>query len=400
MTVPSMGLAVALALAGCSAKNPLFEVSSGGETASTGAGDPTRVGSTGDALTSTTSRGTDGSESGVGTSQTTTTGEPGTGSSTAAGVDTGSSASAGPDSDTGAAMCGDDVLDMGEQCDDGNQVEEDGCTNMCMLAACGDGLVHLGVEQCDDGNQVADDECSNLCQLTGCGDGVVQQGEQCDQGANNGVNKACLGDCKLNVCGDGDQGPKEACDDNEAKNGLFPGGCSVDCSAIILKDLLKIKVVTAQNGTFNGNLGISGGDKMCANKVGANYKIMATDGDTRIASVGANEGDGQGWVLFPHRAYINDLGHPVFITGPEALLGVRKKVTVPLVNPIGKVPAAVWTGLGKTWQSSPENCGKWTGLQLMGAVGSADLKENAGFISSGVKGCIGVNAIYCVQQPG
>ena len=392
MTVPSRCLAATLVLAGCSAKNPLFEVSSGG--------DATSVGSTNGAPASTTGPGTAGS--GTGGSQTTTSGEPGTGSSTDVGGDTGSSASGGADSDSDidGPRCGDDVPDMGEECDDGNQVDEDGCTNNCLLASCGDGLVQLGVEECDDGNEVADDECTNMCTMPVCGDSMVQPGEQCDLGASNGPNKACLGDCQLNVCGDGDQGPNEACDDNEALNGTVPGGCSVDCSTIVLKGPLKIKVVTTQNGTFNGNFGISGGDEMCGDKVGDNFKIMATDGDTRIASVGANEGDGQGWVLAPNRAYVNELGQLVFITGAEALLGVRKQVTVPLVNPIGKVPAAVWTGLSKTWQSSKDNCGKWTGLQLMGAVGSADLKAEAGFISSGVKGCVSLNAIYCVQQPG
>ena len=35
-----------------------------------------------------------------------------------------------------------------------------------MTATCGDSIIHDGVEACDDGNQVDDDDCSNACQLT------------------------------------------------------------------------------------------------------------------------------------------------------------------------------------------------------------------------------------------
>ncbi|MFT6398653.1 MAG: cysteine-rich repeat protein [Bradymonadia bacterium] len=35
--------------------------------------------------------------------------------------------------------CGDGVLDEGEQCDDGNAIETDGCTTECTAPACGDG---------------------------------------------------------------------------------------------------------------------------------------------------------------------------------------------------------------------------------------------------------------------
>src|SRR5689334_20938744 len=46
-------------------------------------------------------------------------------------------------------------------------------------AVCGNGTVETG-EDCDDGNQVNDDACSNICKLPGCGDGIVQLGEECD----------------------------------------------------------------------------------------------------------------------------------------------------------------------------------------------------------------------------
>jgi cysteine-rich repeat protein len=46
-------------------------------------------------------------------------------------------------------VCGDGFLGTGEQCDDGNNDDNDECTNSCQFAMCGDGIVHNGVEECD-----------------------------------------------------------------------------------------------------------------------------------------------------------------------------------------------------------------------------------------------------------
>jgi cysteine-rich repeat protein len=61
-------------------------------------------------------------------------------------------------------LCGNSVLDAGEQCDDGNQNNNDACKNDCTPNVCGDGVVYTGVEQCDDSNQVDGDGCSATCQ--------------------------------------------------------------------------------------------------------------------------------------------------------------------------------------------------------------------------------------------
>src|SRR5205085_12660879 len=53
-------------------------------------------------------------------------------------------------------------------------------------AVCGNGVVEIG-EQCDDGNTADCDGCSAGCRVERCGDGVVQCGEQCDDGPNNGT---------------------------------------------------------------------------------------------------------------------------------------------------------------------------------------------------------------------
>ena len=62
-------------------------------------------------------------------------------------------------------FCGDASTATGgaEECDDGNNIDSDGCLGNCTLAACGDGVVYPGVESCDDGNKVSGDGCSASC---------------------------------------------------------------------------------------------------------------------------------------------------------------------------------------------------------------------------------------------
>ena len=87
--------------------------------------------------------------------------------------------------DCHVAFCGDGFVQKGvEQCDDANNTTSDTCIS-CVVAKCGDGFVHAGVESCDDGNNVNGDGCSSTCQLPVCGDGLVEPGEQCDLGAAN-----------------------------------------------------------------------------------------------------------------------------------------------------------------------------------------------------------------------
>ncbi|WP_267680626.1 DUF4215 domain-containing protein [Nannocystis sp. SCPEA4] len=79
-------------------------------------------------------------------------------------------ATASCDGDCTPVMCGDGLTNTtaGEDCDDGNMVDDDGCSNACTGAKCGDGVVQPGVEACDDGNMVDDDGCSNACQIGPC----------------------------------------------------------------------------------------------------------------------------------------------------------------------------------------------------------------------------------------
>ncbi|MCB9569034.1 MAG: hypothetical protein H6710_17775 [Myxococcales bacterium] len=85
-----------------------------------------------------------------------------------------------------------------EGCDDGNQVNDDGCTHACAPATCGDGIVQEGLgEACDDGNDDNTDGCLDTCQVASCGDGYIQAGvEECDDGGmNNDESGPCKTDC-------------------------------------------------------------------------------------------------------------------------------------------------------------------------------------------------------------
>lgn len=102
--------------------------------------------------------------------------------------------------------CGDGVVDFvdGEECDDANTDDGDGCSAACEVEAtdsCGDGTVDVvDSEFCDDGNTVDGDGCSAACTFeavvtTGCGDGSVTGDEVCDDG-NTLNGDACDPTCR------------------------------------------------------------------------------------------------------------------------------------------------------------------------------------------------------------
>lgn len=92
--------------------------------------------------------------------------------------------------------CGDGKVQSGEECDDGNTVDTDACTNACKKAVCGDGATWTGHEACDDGNTVNTDACV-ACKLATCGDTFVQAGkEQCDTADPATVNH-CARSCNF-----------------------------------------------------------------------------------------------------------------------------------------------------------------------------------------------------------
>ena len=94
-----------------------------------------------------------------------------------------------------SGTCGDGVVLLTEECDDGNAVDGDGCDTNCTFTACGNGVLTAG-EECDDGNTDEHDGCSSLCTVVACGNGVTEQGEECDDGdTDNG--DGCSALCEI-----------------------------------------------------------------------------------------------------------------------------------------------------------------------------------------------------------
>jgi cysteine-rich repeat protein len=170
---------------------------------------------------------------------------------------------------SGDRVCPDDVIELGEECDDGNGADGDGCSSECLLEFCGDGAVQAalgedcddgnmadgdgcdhdcraepseecgngapeGSEECDDGNTRGDDGCSAACRVERCGDGVMQASEACDDG-NTADEDGCSAGCAVEVCGDAvvQAGLDEACDDGNTADG---DGCSGECLSELCGD--------------------------------------------------------------------------------------------------------------------------------------------------------------------
>ena len=138
--------------------------------------------------------------------------------------------------------CGDFNVTGFEECDDGNLVNGDGCSDICLIEdydddMCGDGILFNGSEECDDGNLINFDGCSSTCDNetydnSYCGDGILfLANESCDDGNLidfDGCSSTCNNETYDNsYCGDGIwfKGYEE-CDDNNLING---DGCSSTC---------------------------------------------------------------------------------------------------------------------------------------------------------------------------
>ncbi|PRP93684.1 RCC1 domain-containing protein [Enhygromyxa salina] len=142
----------------------------------------------------------------------------------------------GCNSDCTTGQCGNGIVDPGEDCEDGNASNTDDCLNTCVWAECSDGFVREGVEDCDDGAFNAPEaDCTPQCLANQCGDGFQHAvNEECDPGADNiGPGMSCLNGCVLNGCGDGDQGPGEQCDDGNADN---TDDCPITCELAVCGD--------------------------------------------------------------------------------------------------------------------------------------------------------------------
>ncbi|MEL6185433.1 MAG: DUF4215 domain-containing protein, partial [Myxococcota bacterium] len=170
------------------------------------------------------------------------------------GINDGSYGRCNADCSAWGPRCGDGTLDAGnEDCDDGNAINGDGCSVICEVEACGNGLLDTG-EACDDGNLQSADGCSSTCALEDgwtcvgtlcgaaqCGDDIVAGFEECEDG-NLVSGDGCSSFCRLEdghdcpsigaacipvTCGNGVREGVEDCDDGNTYTG---DGCTPACT--------------------------------------------------------------------------------------------------------------------------------------------------------------------------
>ncbi len=113
--------------------------------------------------------------------------------------------------------CGNGTEDTaeGEECDDGNTNDCDGCSSLCLDETCGNGRQDCN-ESCDDFNTDACDGCSPTCQTETCGNGVLDCFETCDPLLDP--------NCLPGTCEDGDLCTSET----PAEQPCIPCGTAVD----------------------------------------------------------------------------------------------------------------------------------------------------------------------------
>lgn len=153
-------------------------------------------------------------------------------------------------------ICGNGVLQLGEQCDDGNLQNNDGCSSICQIEPdlgtggdgrrrniCGNGILQIG-EQCDDGNTNSGDGCSSACLIEtpsgGGGGGTPTEPTEPEEptelsGPTDPINPTDPVDPSEtelpeepspSYCGNGIRETGEFCDDGNLING---DGCSAIC---------------------------------------------------------------------------------------------------------------------------------------------------------------------------
>ncbi len=155
-------------------------------------------------------------------------------------------------------VCGNSVLEDREGCDDGNNIDGDGCSSLCRIEdtyLCNQGPVGYTLDQSCESGVCDETEINNVCEPANtCGNSVIEGSEVCDDGNTengDGCSSACLfedgEECDANVacqsgncdttetpsvcepadtCGNGILEWGEWCDDG---NTIAGDGCSVVC---------------------------------------------------------------------------------------------------------------------------------------------------------------------------
>lgn len=246
-----------------------------------------------------------------------------------------------------SVSCGNRVVDAGEQCDDGNAVDNDGCSKACKIEKCGDG-VRQEKEQCDAGSACnsnpsiactldqdcraclvspngtlrcggsntgktctsssdciaetniacvynATKECTSECKTgitaPSCGNRVIDAGEQCDDG-NRKPGDGCNSACKKETCGDGIVTPSlgEECDTKQLPTNREQPyeGCDASCKITYCGDGVvqsELKETCDDRNGVNGD----GCSALCQKEQGIST-CSDTDGGMRTDVAGTVSG--------------------------------------------------------------------------------------------------------------
>lgn len=294
-------------------------------------------------------------------------------------------------------VCGDGQIDPGEQCDDGPVNADDAaCTSACMLAACGDGLLHSAAEECDDGLGNAEDAaCTPMCTKARCGDGMTQTGvEECDDG--DGVNEdnsygVCTTQCtKGPRCGDGELQPEhEECDDGEMPDVTV---CLKDC-------MTPGRQIFVSSSLHFGDLGgTAGADHECRT-LAFNAGLLRSEKFRAWLSSDAQSP--LDWELDTDKRYQLPSGKIVatnwsaLVTGTLQASINQKETQEPLEKGENSL---VWTGTLAGGSQAEANCEGWTkaGTIPQGWAGLASSATSTWTELSDLK-CNTLARIYCVE---
>lgn len=289
-----------------------------------------------------------------------------------------------------ATICGDAIVDPGEECDDGNTDSEDVCTAECKLATCGDGFIFWGVEDCDGGPGCDPISCHHL--PTGiCGNGKIEENEECDNGSSNDDTSYCTHGCKKAVCGDGFVfSGIEPCDDG---NKIDQDGCDADCFTSVQRIF-----VSSMSFKLTDMGSLKGADALCVGAAG--NAGLETQGTWR-ALLASPEGF---WKrMNPKIGGIyaeTDLINFLYFEGGQTPSDIPELIGPITKTEFGKemVTLPVWTGLDEDWLVDINACDGWTpgSLKVTGMGQSAFIEPK--WVRSGEISCeVGEAHLYCVE---
>ena len=178
-------------------------------------------------------------------------------------------------------LCGNGDAELGEQCDDGNAIDDDGCHLDCTVEPlCGDAILSEG-EECEDGNVVSGDGCDEECRIERCGDGVLDPLEGCDDG-NTAPGDGCSETCAIEAsCGDGMLDLGEQCDDG---NTVDDDDCSNTCTLPGCDDAFETTFDAIQSVILEG-YGCSNGICHGQENHQSNLSLYADDPDGNWAAL-------------------------------------------------------------------------------------------------------------------